>query len=100
MNVIISNLPNSFKRLFAVEFSKKALIVNGIIYVLGMDALAIFFLSIGTLALFGLMANDLRRWSLMRDGFFETGVALGDNQDKALDRFLGDTSEIIRETYQ
>jgi hypothetical protein len=75
------------------------LIVNGIIYLLGMDTLAMCFLSIGTLVLFGLLANDLRRWSLARVGFLEKGVVLGDNQDKALARFLDDTSEIARVGY-
>jgi hypothetical protein len=76
-----------------------SLIVNGTIFILGMDALAMFFLSIGSLALFGFLANDLRRWSLARVGFLETGVALGDNQDKALARFLDDAPEIARDIY-
>jgi hypothetical protein len=75
------------------------LIVYGIICVLGMDALAACFVSIGTAILFGFLANDLRRWSLARTGFLENGVILGDNQDKALARFLDNIPETTRETY-
>ena len=73
------------------------LIVYGIICVLGMDALAACFVSIGTAMLYGFLANDLRRWSLGRNGFLENGVILGDSQDKALARFLDNTQETTRE---
>ena len=76
-----------------------SLLVNGIIHVLGMDTLSMCFLVIGTLVLFGLLANDLRRWCLARDGFLESGVALGNNQDKALVRFLDDASTSASEMY-
>ena len=75
------------------------LIVNGIIYVLGMDTLAACFLGIGTAVLYGLLANDLRRWSLFRVGFLENSVVLGDNQDEALAHFLDEAPDIAREIY-
>ena len=76
-----------------------SLIVNGIIYILGMDTLAASFLGIGTATLFGLLANDLRRWNLARIGFLENCVVLGDNKEKALARFLENAPDITRETY-
>jgi hypothetical protein len=75
------------------------LIINGIIYVLGVDALASWFLFTGVAVLYGLLANDLRRWSLARVGFLENAVVLGDNQDKALARFLDGSPDTSREVY-
>ena len=75
------------------------LIVSGIIYVLGMDALTAVFLSAGTALLFGFLANDFRRWSLTRVGFLEIGLVLGDNQDLALARFLDNSPDIVKEIY-
>ena len=74
--------------------------VTGIVYVLGADTLVICFLSIGVSVLYGLLANDLRRWSLVRIGFLEQGVVLGNNEDTALARFLDNAPEIAREIYQ
>ena len=76
-----------------------SLIVNGIIYVLGMDALATYILGIGMMVLYGLLGNDLRRWSLANVGFVESGVALGDNQDKALAQFLNSAPDFTKEDY-
>jgi hypothetical protein len=77
-----------------------SLIFNGIIYVLVMETLAAYFLGIGTAVLYGLLANDLRRWSLARVGFKESGVALGDNEDTALARFLDNAPDIAKEIHQ
>jgi hypothetical protein len=83
----------------ALGLTSVSLINNGIIYVLGMDALATCFLGIGTAVLYGFLANDLRRWSLAKVGFLESGVVMGDNQDKALARFLDNAPDILRDIY-
>ena len=83
----------------AMGLASVSLIINGIIYVLGMDALAAGFIAIGMVVLYGFLANDLRRWSLAKVGFLESGVVLGDNQDKALARYLDNVPDIFRETY-
>ncbi len=74
-------------------------IVFGIVYTLGMDAFAAYSFGVGMASVYGLVANDLRRWSLARVGFIEDGVILGDNQDKALARFLDNSPDIARKTY-
>ena len=81
----------------ALGLASVLLTVNGVIYVLGMDPLTTSFLGIGSALLYGLLANDLRRWSLTRVGFLENGVVLGDTQDKALARFLDDAPDIAGE---
>ena len=83
----------------ALGLSSVLLIVNGIIYVLGVDVFTACFLSIGTALLCGLLANDLRRWSLAQDGFIENGVVLGDTQDKALARLLDNSPGIAKDMY-
>jgi len=76
-----------------------SMIVIGIVYTLRTDAFVAYFVGIGTAVIYGLVANDLRRWSLSRVGFIENGVILGDNQDKALARFLDNSPDIARKTY-
>lgn len=81
----------------ALGLAAVSVVVNGLIYMLGMDAFTGYFSSIGVAVLTGLVANDLRRWTLARAGFLDSGVALGDNQDEALARFLDDAPELAKE---
>ncbi len=81
----------------ALGVASVSIVVNLGIYMLGLDALTGYFLSVGIAILMGLVANDLRRWSLAREGFIDSRVALGDNQDVALARFLDDSPALAKE---
>ena len=48
-------------------------------------------LSVGWSVIIGMLANDVRRPFLKRDGYVEDGVALGKNSDEALNGYLRDT---------
>ena len=74
-----------------------SVVLNVMIYMLGMDETTGYFLNVGIAILIGLVANDIRRWSLARLGFVDYGVALGDNQDDALARFLDDAPALAKE---
>jgi len=74
-----------------------SVVLNVMIYMLGMDETTGYFLNVGIAILIGLVANDIRRWSLARLGFVDSGVALGDNQDDALARFLDDAPALTKE---
>ena len=71
--------------------------VNGIVWMLGVDQMTAYALSLGVAALTGLLANDLRRWTLEREGFNDCGVVSGGTPDEALARFLEGAPEIARE---
>ena len=74
-----------------------SVVLNIMVYMLGMDETTGYFLNIGIAILIGLVANDIRRWSLALLGFVDSGVALGDNQDDALARFLDDAPALAKE---
>jgi|TARA_B110000881_G_C18369550_1_gene410485 hypothetical protein len=74
-----------------------SVVLNVMIYMLGMDETTGYFLNVGIAILIGLVANDIRRWSLALLGFVDSGVALGDNQDDALARFLDDAPALAKE---
>ena len=74
-----------------------SLSINGVGWLLGMDEVSAFVVSFGIAVLTGLLANDLRRWTLERAGFNDCGVVSGDNPDEALARFLEGAPEIARE---
>ena len=81
----------------ALGLAIASVVVNVMIYMLGMDETTGYFLNAGIAILIGLVANDIRRWSLARLGFVDSGVALGDNQDDALARFLDDAPALTKE---
>ena len=81
----------------ALGLAGVSVVVNALIYILGMDVSTGYFSSFGVAILLGLVANDLRRWNLARLGFVDSGVALGDNQDEALARFLDDAPALSKE---
>ena len=83
--------------LVALGLAGISVVVNALIYILGMDVSTGYFSSVGIAILIGLVANDLRRWNLARLGFVDSGVALGDNQDEALARFLDDAPALSKE---
>ena len=55
-------------------------------------------LGLGCFVIFGMLANDIRRWRLDRTDFIEVGIYLGQTSDEALFTYLGETrtrSEIV-----
>lgn len=62
--------------------------LGGMIVLLGADPVAEVALSLGFGAVVGLVANDLRRGKLARQGFAFVGVVVADDPDAALKRYL------------
>jgi hypothetical protein len=54
---------------------------------LGADPLTQLSISVGGAVIVGLVANDLKRWTLFHRGFLEVGVVTGSNIDAAERRF-------------
>ncbi len=79
----------------ALGITAGALILNQIFWIFHLDSLTSTTLILGYALLIGLLANDLRRWQLERQGFASFGVTTGQTKDEALGRFL-DASPDIR----
>ena len=47
-------------------------------------------LSLGCFVIFGMLANDIRRWYLDRTDFVEVGIYIGQTSDEALFAYLSD----------
>lgn len=73
------------------------ILLNGLTYVLGADALTDSTLSLGTCVLFGLLANDLRRWALERRGFVFDAVVSAPDRDAAVRRYLDHSPRLVTE---
>jgi len=63
------------------------LLVDGALVFSGADEWVQAAVTIGFAVLTGLLANDLRRWTLFRRGYLEVAVVSGDDQDAAERRF-------------
>ncbi len=72
-------------------------VVVGAIALLGLDPLSQGAVSLGLAVIVGMLANDLRRWTLSRRGFTEAAVVAGGDADAALGRFLEDTPQLAAE---
>ena len=68
--------------------------VGGAIALLGLDPLSQGAAALGLAVIIGMLANDLRRWTLRRRGFSEAAVVAGGDADAALGRFLEDTPQL------
>ncbi len=62
-------------------------VLGALLAALGGNPLAEMALFIGSAAIFGVLGNDLKRWTLFRRGFLEVGVVTGTNVDAAERRF-------------
>ena len=69
-------------------------VVGGAVALLGLDPLSQAAVSLGLALIIGMLANDLRRWTLSRRGFDEAAVVAGGDADAALGRFLEDAPEL------
>ena len=73
-------------------------LLTGALIVLGADELTNGVVNFGFALLVGMIANDLRRWTIEREGMIECGVAIGTNADDALERFLRDAERLTEFT--
>ncbi|TVR99733.1 MAG: DUF2628 domain-containing protein [Rhodospirillales bacterium] len=56
-------------------------------------------LSLGVSVLIGMFANDLRRWSLARQGFVEEGPVLAPDAESAEQRFFDLNPDLARDVF-
>ena len=68
-------------------------LLTGALIILGADPVTNGAVNAGYALLLGLFGNDLRRWTLERNGMKEAGVALGRTEDEALERYLRDNEQ-------
>ena len=71
-----------------------SLTIEGALWALGIDETLGFVIGVSVAVLTGLLANDLHRWTLERDGFIERGMVSGDNAEEALIRFLDQSPDV------
>ena len=74
--------------LVALLFLAAQAVLGGLAQALGAGQTDQAALSAGLAAIIGLVANDLRRWTLGRRGFAEAGVVAGSGLEAAEHRFL------------
>jgi hypothetical protein len=83
--------------LVALGFFAAAAALNGLVALFRPDPVSQAVLSLGLATIMGLVANDLRRWTLERRGFVETAVVAGPDADAAEHRFYDRNPEIAAE---
>ncbi|MBK8208847.1 MAG: DUF2628 domain-containing protein [Rhodospirillales bacterium] len=68
--------------IFAAEIA-----LSGVMSLLGADEMTQAAISVGFAVLLGVVANDIKRWSLFRRGFLQVAVVTGEDSDAAERRF-------------
>ena len=63
------------------------IVLSLILTLLGADDLTRAIVSVGFAALVGVVGNDIKRWTLFRQGFLQTAVVTGRDRDSAEQRF-------------
>ncbi len=63
---------------------------------IGADTTVQAIISIALAAVVGMLANDLRRWTLRRRSFVPQGVVLGNDRWSAERRFLDERPDVVR----
>ena len=63
---------------------------------LGLPAVLNAVISLGLAAALGLVANDLKRFTLFRRGYAEVGVVAGRDRDAALQRFFDQHAQLAQ----
>lgn len=53
-------------------------------------------MSVGLAIIVGYIAQDMRRWTLSRQGFVETAIVAAPDEDTALLRYLEENNEVAR----
>lgn len=90
--LIFSVLWGLWHRLWLVTLGIVCLngLIAGVLFALGADAVTASAVNAGYALLLGLFGNDLRRWTLERNGMMEAAVVIGRTGDEALERYLRD----------
>ncbi len=68
--------------IFLAEFA-----LGAILSLLGADDVTRLIVSLGFAALVGVVGNDIKRWTLFRQGFLQTAVVSAPDRDSAEQRF-------------
>jgi len=63
-------------------------VLGGLVMLLGLDEVGETAVTLAGAVIVGYVANDLRRWTLARQGFVETGVIAAIDRDSAWQRLL------------
>lgn len=71
--------------------------LNGLLTAIGADPPTQAAVSIGLAAALGLVGNDLKRWTLTRRGYVESGVVAAVDGDAAESRFFDSRPDIAAE---
>jgi hypothetical protein len=71
--------------------------LSGAVALLGLDPLSEVAISVGFAAIVGFVANDLKRWTLRRQGFVEVAVVIADGRDAAERRFYDHNPQLAAE---
>jgi len=81
----------------ALGIGFSSLILNLLFWAVTPNPIASVALTVGAAFLIGLVANDLRRWTLEQRGYADFGVSIGKTEDAALSRFLDKSPDIARD---
>jgi hypothetical protein len=73
--------------LVAAGFFVAEVLINAALAALRVDPWTPLAIGLGLALLFGLLANDLHRWTLFRRGYLEIAVVTGSDMDMAERRF-------------
>ncbi len=71
--------------------------LGGAVALLGLDPLSEAAISLGFAVIVGLVANDLKRWTLRRQGFVEVAVVIASDRDAAERRFYDHNPQLAAE---
>ena len=71
--------------------------LGGAVALLGLDPLSEAAISLGFAVIVGLVANDLKRWTLRRQGFVEVAVVIAGDRDAAERRFYDHNPQLAAE---
>ena len=71
--------------------------LSGAVALLGLDPLSEGAISVGFAAIVGFVANDLKRWTLRRQGFVEVAGVIADGRVAAERRFYDQNPQLAAE---
>lgn len=86
--------------LVALGFLAAELLLSAALAFLGADRKTEIVLSLGLAVVIGLVANDLRRWSIERNGFIQSDVVAGSDAAAAERRFYERNPRLAAELAQ
>lgn len=81
----------------ALGFFAVQVALTGAVTLLGLDPLSKAAISLGLAVIIGFVANDLRRWTLRRQGFVEAAVVVAGGRDEAERRFYDHNPQLAAE---